>query len=141
MSLVMIPSLCLCDDAVLKSGESNAKAYTLEKFNKEINPSPVDGVLVRLKFESRSEYLRDYDGGFKSSRIHSLNYSGVDVLLPKEGLTWFKKIPIDIDWNIPNPKQYTVYGRVRINSDGSPVVQLVGNEIKHDLKGDSIFWR
>lgn len=142
LMLFLLPLFLHADDQI-KPGEEHPRTYTVGKFAKEIGVDPVTDELVCLKFNYRSSSMidaEDKDG--RQGTIYARDSGeSIDVVIPPEGLAWFRRVPTSANWDINNVKSFLVYARVRVDTSGRAFVRLVGTEIKHDdLAGDSIFW-
>lgn len=107
------------------------------------NPPAFAGKFVKLKFYERSqEFAATKAGDLMEGRVQyhdaKANSAGIDVFFPKEAAAWFSKLPIDANL-FQQTKSFTAYARISIEG-GSPEADLMGREIKTDLKGPSLIW-
>lgn len=122
------------------------KTYTPPEF--DVKKDSLDGQVIRLKFTSRDSAIKDTkDNALLAGVAQSYgSYSGkagggstsVDVTFPKEQRDWFAKISTAFSARA----SITAIGRVRKIGNGyrGHVIDLLGREIKTDMKGSRIVW-
>lgn len=98
-----------------------------------------DGKLVKVKFASRHQEVEKTDDGDYLGTIDfwnkSENYGSMAVFLPKEALNWFMRVKTDV----MAKRSVWVYARV-INYHGVAAAQLLGTELRTELKGQRLVW-
>ena len=134
------------EDVKLTREEVSAlRSLDLEQIAKE-GPA-LEGKVIRLKFNYRSASVQKSDDGSRAGSlgIWKLKYrpsittvqsATVSVKIPKEGAEWFMKIPSD-EYSQRATSQ--VVARI-IKNQGSPSAQLLGREVKTDVKGSRVVW-
>jgi hypothetical protein len=139
--MVLAFGIARADDPI-KQGDENPKTYSIDKFSTEVGVTPVQDQLVCIKFNYRSSDVVDGDNGQKTGTLASKEPGHtLDVVIPPDGILWFKKLPASVDPAVTNIKSLIVYARVTVDTDGKAVVRVVGNEVLHDdFKGDIIVW-
>ncbi len=145
--ICLLPLFLRADDTI-QPGDEDPPTLTPDKFVKEYGVAPKDGILVKLKFDSRGEDVidaeeKDCRQAAISSRYQDDAHPGgnVDVIIPPEALSWFRHIPTSVSDDTINVKTFIVYGRTQVDKEGRIYVKLVGNEIQHnDIGPSTIIW-
>ncbi len=119
-------------------------SYDLEKIE-EYGPDLAEKI-IRVKFNYRSKSVEKLpDGKIKGTlriwkylpntyRTDYIRSGSLDVIVPQEGVEWFMKIP-------PSETRATLLVYVRMPKDTKKGrAELLGREIKTDLKGSTIVW-
>ncbi len=131
------------DVPITREQAGSIKALDVQEIEEKL--PALDGQIIKIKFNRR---LRDVEkrgeGGLTGSLgIYSYRYGttgytsrigSVEVAVPAEATEWFMKITTD--YNARKP--LVVFAR--INASGTPKADLLGREIKTDLKGPRIVW-
>ena len=104
----------------------------------------LDGKLVRLKFTYRLQNVEKKPDGALEGSVGIWRYSAstkptkyglVKVSVPPAGAAWFQRLPT----SEASRASIVVIARIT-NADTSPKAELLGREIKTDLKGARIVW-
>jgi hypothetical protein len=147
LALAALP--CFAQEKLTSDESNSIRTFTPTQYIKEVQASPQEGMLVRLKFNGRDASLTPGPDGTKighvDCRTMTANYNrvdGIDVQVPPAGLSWFRHVAIFSNevFDRISVKSYVVYGRIKVDASGTGTVRLIGTEIKHDLDGDSIVW-
>jgi hypothetical protein len=124
------------------------KTYTPPEF--DTKKESLDGQIIKLKFTSRETDIRENKDGvligsvrnYDTKNSKAAGGSGyLTVSIPKEQKEWFTKITTNYEGRV----SFTVIGKVKkglgyyamLNGYG---VELLGREIKTDMKGSKIVW-
>jgi hypothetical protein len=103
------------------------------------------GQIVKVKFNYRSrEAGKEQDGKFHGTlRIwrttnnvgnYSLRSGGLAVIVPPEAEAWFLKLPTD------DASRASLIVIARLGANPDAPAELLGREIKTDMKGPKIVW-
>lgn len=119
------------------------KSYTPPEF--DAKKESLDGQIIKIKFTSRQTDITEGEGdllsgGIRGEGSRSSKTSGgssyLTVEFPKDQKAWFAKISTAYDARVA----LTAIGKVKKGKYGSYVVELIGREIKTDMKGSKIVW-
>ena len=104
----------------------------------------LDGKLVRLKFTYRLQNVEKKPDGTLEGSVGIWRYSAstkptkyglVKVSVPPAGAAWFQRLTT----SYASRASIVVIARIT-NADSSPKAELLGREIKTDLKGARVVW-
>lgn len=143
---VLAAVLCLAsgaDTEIPRDEAAAIKSYDLDDFMEQRDM--LEGKIVKLKFTYRSREVSKKPDGSAISTLHLYRYRNTvgaetetgqqQVLIPKEGMDWFYKLPAS-----GSRRSYVVFARVVKGEDGGVVAELLGRDMKTALKGSVISW-
>lgn len=137
----LIATFAVADVPITREEAGSIKGYRIEELNKAIGS--LEGKLVRLKLMGREgEIKRAADGGLSGILIERLSnpdgsFQRVPGSVASDGADWFMRLPVGYPER--GGRVFYAIGRVEFR-DGRPNVQILGREIKTDLKGSRVVW-
>jgi len=135
----------LADVPISREEAQSLKSYDLGQVEKQ-GPA-LEGKVVRLKFNYRSAAVKKADDGSISGTISVWLYrtyaagsilreGDLSVAVPPEGAAWFMKISTVEERSTVNVIARMKKGKVA----GTLAADLLGREVKTDVKGPRIVW-
>ena len=139
IAAVVTPALG--DTELTREEATTLQSYDLDKF---ADKAPqIEGKIIRLKFNYRLPTITKKDDGSIAGKLglwrtrtgavgSRLKYGDLSVVVPPEGAAWFTELPIS------EYSRATLNVIARVGESGR--VELLGREVKTDLKGSHVFW-
>jgi hypothetical protein len=143
--LALAPPI-FADLEIKREEAANLPSVDIQKLN--YRGLEYEGKIVRLKFNYRSSVVEKLKEGGGLSGTLSIWQSNayvtrpqksgnVKVTVPPEGVAWFMKIPTTYD----SRSTLVVIARItKASGEAYPQAELLGREIKTDLKGSKVLW-
>jgi len=133
------------DVELTREEAASIQGYDLDKLGSKA--PQLEGKIVRLKFSYRENSVKKNDDGSISGELRIwrpstgaigsyYRYGGTYVTVPAEGAEWFLKLPTATT----SRGTVTVIARVGKPKLDQPTAEILGREIKTDLKGSRIVW-
>lgn len=143
-ALAALITFARADVEIPREEAATLKSMDLEDIEKKAHE--LEGKIVRLKFNYRgTSAAKSADGGLKGSLhiyVSSLatnravsKFGSIEVTVPPEGAAWFTKIPTN-----ESRATILVIARLVKGRYSGLAAELLGREIKTDLKGSRIIW-
>ena len=132
------------DVEISREEAGSIQSYDLDKFTDKA--VQLEGKIVKLKFNYRLKDVEKKEDGTLTGDLRIWKYGsgavgstyksgGIAVTVPPEGAGWFLKVP-----TTESRATLIVIAKIGKSQSGSPSAELLGREIKTDLKGSRIVW-
>jgi hypothetical protein len=132
---------------ITREEAASMKSVDIDKLGEQL-PS-YEGKIVKLRFNHRAAEISKKDDGTITGSIYffrsaydtrnanrETKFGEVYAVVPSAGADWFMKIPTSMG------SRTTLYAIARISKTqyGATQAELLGREIKTDLKGSRVIW-